>query len=35
LPRKYGELRIVTEGKVPVDEIKSLYFLGKDDEAVY
>ncbi len=30
-----GELRIVTEGKVPVDEIKSLYFLGKDDEAVY
>ena len=30
-----GELMIVREGKVPIDEIKSLYFLGKDDDLVY
>jgi len=30
-----GELRIVYDGKLACEEIKSLYFLGKDDEAVY
>ena len=30
-----GELKIVHEGKVPSDEIKSLYFLGKDDDLIY
>ncbi len=29
------KLRIVREGKVPVEEIKSLYFLGKDDDYLY
>ncbi len=29
------KLRIVREGKVPVEEIKSLYFLGKDDDFLY
>jgi len=29
------KLKIVREGKVPVEEIKSLYFLGKDDDYLY
>ena len=30
-----GNLKIIREGKVTSDEIKSLYFLGKDDDLVY
>jgi len=30
-----GKLKIIREGKVPADEIKSLYFLGKDDDYLY
>ena len=30
-----AKLKIVREGKVPADEIKSLYFLGKDDDYLY
>jgi L-threonylcarbamoyladenylate synthase len=30
-----GDLKILREGKVTSDEIKSLYFLGKDDDLVY
>ena len=30
-----GNLKILREGKVTSDEIKSLYFLGKDDDLVY
>jgi len=29
------KLKIVREGKVPAEEIKSLYFLGKDDDYLY
>lgn len=30
-----GNLKILREGKVTSDEIKSLYFLGKDDDLIY